>query len=70
MHKSEFNLLNALLHFQVFMEKVKERHAARGFRLPTYGNFEFLDQVWGFYFLPYSLLIERNLFLGMVVFEH
>ena len=27
------------------MDKVKDRRLARGFRIPGYGNFEFLDQV-------------------------
>ena len=43
--KSEFHMINGLLYFNLFMEQVKERRFARGFKLPAHANFEFLDQV-------------------------
>jgi len=43
--RAEFNHLVGLLHFDVFLEKMRARHNIQGVKTPFSGTVDFLDQV-------------------------
>ncbi|XP_076801900.1 cilia- and flagella-associated protein 54-like [Clavelina lepadiformis] len=58
--RAEFNHLVGLLHYNVFLGKIKGRNQLRGAKVPTSGMFYSLDQEWWSYETSGTLVVGWN----------